>query len=57
MKPVALPADPVDAEDFDLTIEALDRGLRARQAFMPVAIRASSDRSETRIEKMLVSTQ
>lgn len=28
--PIALPADPADAEDFDVTIEALDRGQRAR---------------------------
>ena len=27
--PIALPADPADAEDFDVTIEALDRGQRA----------------------------
>jgi len=27
---IALPADPADAEDFDVTIEALDRGQRAR---------------------------
>lgn len=29
-EPVVLPADPVDAEDFDVTPEALDRGQRAR---------------------------
>lgn len=28
--PIALPADPTDAEDFDVTIEALDRAQRAR---------------------------
>ena len=28
--PIALPADPADAEDFDVSIEALDRGQRAR---------------------------
>lgn len=27
---IALPADPADAEDFDVTIEALNRGQRAR---------------------------
>ena len=27
---IALPADPSDAEDFDVTSEALDRGQRAR---------------------------
>lgn len=27
---IALPADPADAEDFDATVEALDRGQRAR---------------------------
>jgi putative transcriptional regulator len=29
-KHVVLPADPADAEDFDVTVEALDRGQRAR---------------------------
>ena len=29
-EPIALPADPSDAEDFDATAEALDRGQRAR---------------------------
>ena len=29
-KPIVLPSDPVDPEDFDVTDEALDRGLRAR---------------------------
>ncbi|MCJ2134494.1 helix-turn-helix domain-containing protein [Methylobacterium sp. J-026] len=29
-EPIALPADPADAEDFDTTAEALDRGQRAR---------------------------
>ncbi len=28
--PITLPADPADAEDFDVTIEALDRAQRAR---------------------------
>lgn len=28
--PTTLPADPTDAEDFDVTPEALDRGQRAR---------------------------
>ena len=28
--PIALPADPTDAEDFDVTIEALERAQRAR---------------------------
>ncbi|CAI9403806.1 hypothetical protein ANOBCDAF_04494 [Pleomorphomonas sp. T1.2MG-36] len=28
--PIALPADPTDAEDFDVTVEALDRAQRAR---------------------------
>lgn len=28
--PIALPADPADAEDFDVTPEALERGQRAR---------------------------
>ena len=27
---IALPADPADGEDFDVTAEALDRGQRAR---------------------------
>jgi len=27
---IALPADPSDAEDFDVTAEAMDRGQRAR---------------------------
>ncbi len=27
---IAVPADPADAEDFDVTSEALDRGQRAR---------------------------
>jgi putative transcriptional regulator len=27
---IALPSDPADAEDFDVTAEALDRGQRAR---------------------------
>jgi len=27
---IILPADPTDAEDFDVTAEALDRGQRAR---------------------------
>jgi putative transcriptional regulator len=29
-EPIALPADPADAEDFDVMAEALDRGQRAR---------------------------
>ncbi|WP_342108831.1 transcriptional regulator [Methylobacterium sp. SI9] len=29
-EPIALPADPADAADFDATAEALDRGQRAR---------------------------
>ena len=29
-EPIALPADPAEAEDFDATAEALDRGQRAR---------------------------
>ncbi|TPW32078.1 helix-turn-helix domain-containing protein [Pararhizobium mangrovi] len=28
--PIALPTDQADAEDFDVTVEALDRGQRAR---------------------------
>ncbi len=28
--PLAMTADPADAEDFDVTMEALDRGQRAR---------------------------
>ena len=27
---ITLPADPTDAEDFDVTVEALDRAQRAR---------------------------
>ncbi|MCX8278930.1 transcriptional regulator [Phyllobacterium sp. 0TCS1.6C] len=27
---IALPADPADADDFDVTAEAMDRGQRAR---------------------------
>lgn len=29
-EPITLPADPTDAEDFDVTVEAMDRGQRAR---------------------------
>lgn len=29
-EPIALPADPADADDFDVTIDAMDRGQRAR---------------------------
>ncbi len=29
-EPIALPADPDDIEDFDVTEEALERGLRSR---------------------------
>ncbi len=29
-EPIALPADPPDAEDFDTTAEGLERGQRAR---------------------------
>lgn len=29
-EPIALPADPDDIEDFDVTDEALERGLRSR---------------------------
>ncbi|MCJ2033418.1 helix-turn-helix domain-containing protein [Methylobacterium sp. J-068] len=29
-EPIALPADPDDAQDFDASAEALDRGHRAR---------------------------
>lgn len=29
-EPIILPADPADPEDFDVTPEALERGLRAR---------------------------
>ncbi len=29
-KPIRLPADPADAEDFDVTAEAMDRSQRAR---------------------------
>ncbi|AWN53767.1 helix-turn-helix domain-containing protein [Methylobacterium sp. 17Sr1-1] len=29
-EPIALPADPVDAEDFDVSVDALDRSQRAR---------------------------
>ena len=29
-QPIALPADPTDAEDFDATAEGLERGQRAR---------------------------
>jgi putative transcriptional regulator len=29
-KSIVLPADPTDAEDFDVTVEGLDRGQRAR---------------------------
>ena len=28
--PIVLPSDPEDAEDFDVTAEAMDRGQRAR---------------------------
>lgn len=27
---ITLPADPTDTEDFDVTVEAMDRGQRAR---------------------------
>jgi putative transcriptional regulator len=29
-EPIALPADPVDKQDFDVSVDALDRGQRAR---------------------------
>ena len=29
-KPIALPADPADPEDFDVTADALEQGLRGR---------------------------
>lgn len=29
-EPITLPADPSDSEDFDVTVEAMDRGQRAR---------------------------
>ncbi|KMO26306.1 XRE family transcriptional regulator [Methylobacterium variabile] len=29
-EPIALPADPADVEDFAVTVDALDRGQRAR---------------------------
>lgn len=29
-RPIAVPADPTDAEDFDATAEGLERGQRAR---------------------------
>lgn len=29
-EPIALAADPADSEDFDVTVDALDRGQRAR---------------------------
>ena len=29
-KPITLPADPADAEDFEVTAETMDRGQRAR---------------------------
>lgn len=29
-EPIALPADPADPEDFSVTLDALDRGQRAR---------------------------
>lgn len=29
-EPIALAADPADIEDFDVTVDALDRGQRAR---------------------------
>ncbi|KQT68913.1 MULTISPECIES: helix-turn-helix domain-containing protein [unclassified Aureimonas] len=29
-EPIALAADPADADDFDVTAEAMDRGQRAR---------------------------
>ena len=29
-KPITLPADPADAEDFEVTAEAMDRSQRAR---------------------------
>ncbi|TNC16003.1 helix-turn-helix domain-containing protein [Methylobacterium terricola] len=29
-EPIALPADPADPEDFDVGVDALDRGQRAR---------------------------
>ncbi|MGX7704141.1 helix-turn-helix domain-containing protein [Methylobacterium sp. Gmos1] len=29
-EPIALPADPADAEDFEVSADALDRGERAR---------------------------
>ncbi|WP_170975902.1 helix-turn-helix domain-containing protein [Rhizobium sp. FY34] len=29
-EPITMPADPADAEDFDVTVEAMDRAQRAR---------------------------
>ena len=29
-EPIAIPADPSDSEDFDVTVEGLERGNRAR---------------------------
>ncbi len=29
-EPIIVPADPADIDDFDVTVEALDRGQRAR---------------------------
>ena len=29
--PIALPADPNDPEDFDVSVAGLERGLRARE--------------------------
>ena len=29
-EPIVLPRDPVDPDDFDVTVEAMDRGQRAR---------------------------
>ncbi|MCB8883320.1 type II toxin-antitoxin system MqsA family antitoxin [Acidisoma cellulosilytica] len=29
-EPIALPADPKDADDFDVSVEAMERGQRAR---------------------------
>ncbi len=35
-EPIALQADPADVEDFDVTVDALDRGQRARLIRKPL---------------------
>lgn len=44
---IVLPADPDDPEDFDVTVEALERGLAEREARMRGAQRAPTKQQVT----------